>query len=71
MPKILILVELGNCHKFSFYGTEYRSLDQCSAGTSPCCYRVRGVDGSCAKQLTTEFFMVVMLPTIILKTYTY
>jgi len=22
MPKILILVELGNCHKFSFYGID-------------------------------------------------
>ena len=32
----------------------------------PCYYRVRGVDGSCAKHLTVESYTVVMLLTFIL-----
>ena len=35
-------------------------------GTSLCSYRVRGVDGSCAKHLTVESYTVVMLLTFIL-----
>jgi len=35
---------------------------------SQCSYRVRGVEGSCAKHLTIEFYMVVMLLTFILIT---
>ena len=31
-----------------------------------CPYRVRGVEGRCAKQLTIEFYTVVMLLTFIL-----
>jgi len=34
--------------------------------TDLCSYRVRGVDGSCAKHLTVESYMVVMLLTVIL-----
>jgi len=37
-----------------------------SAGTAVCSYRVRGVDGSCAKHLTIEFYTVVMLVIFIL-----
>ena len=36
------------------------------AGTGLCSYRVRGVDGSCAKHLTMEFYTVVVLLTSIL-----
>jgi len=35
-------------------------------GTGLCSYRVRGVDGSCAKHLTIESYAVVMLLTVIL-----
>ena len=35
-------------------------------GTSLCSYRVRGVDGSCAKHLTVESYTVVMPLTFIL-----
>jgi len=35
-------------------------------GTGLCSYRVRGVDGSCAKHLTLESYTVVMLLTFIL-----
>jgi len=35
-------------------------------GTGLCCYRVRGVDGSCAKHLTVESYTVVMLLKVIL-----
>ena len=28
-------------------------------GTGLCCYRARGVDGSCAKQLTVESYTVI------------
>ena len=35
-------------------------------GTGLCTYRVRGVDGSCAKRLTVEYYTVVMLLTFIL-----
>ena len=35
-------------------------------GTGLCSYRVRGVDGSCAKHLTVESYTVVMLLTVIL-----
>ena len=35
-------------------------------GTGLCSYRVRGVDGSCAKHLTVESYTVVMLLTFIL-----
>jgi len=35
-------------------------------GTSLCSYRVRGLDGSCAKHLTVDFYTVVMLLTFIL-----
>ena len=35
-------------------------------GTGLCSYRVRGVDGSCAKHLTVESYTVVMLSTVIL-----
>ena len=40
---------------------ESRPLEWRSAGTGRYSYRVRGVDGSCAKHLTTEFYTVVML----------
>jgi len=36
------------------------------AGTGVCSYRVRRVDGSCAKHLTVECYTVVMLLTFIL-----
>jgi len=36
------------------------------SGTGLCSYRVRGVDGSCAKHLTVEPYAVVMLLTVIL-----
>jgi len=36
------------------------------AGTGLCSYRVRGVDGSCAKHSTVESYTVVMLLTFIL-----
>jgi len=36
--------------------------------TGLCSYRVRGVDGSCAKHLTVESYTVVMLLTFILIT---
>jgi len=45
---------------------ESRPLEWRSAGTGLCSYRVRGVDGSCAKRLTVEFYTVVMLLTFIL-----
>jgi len=34
--------------------------------TGLCSYHVRGVDGSCAKHLTVESYLVVMLLTFIL-----
>ena len=37
-----------------------------SAGIGLCSYRIRGVDGSCAKHLTVESYTVVMLLTFIL-----
>jgi len=46
--------------------SESRPLEWHSAGTGLCSYHVRGVDGSCAKHLTTEFYMVIMLLTFIL-----
>jgi len=39
---------------------ESRPLEWRSAGTGRCAYRVRGVEGSCAKHLTIEFYTVVM-----------
>jgi len=45
---------------------ESRPLEWRSAGTGLCSYRVRGVDGSCAKHLTIECCTVVMLLTFIL-----
>jgi len=33
--------------------------------TGLCSYRVRGIDGSCAKHLTAESYTVVMLQTVI------
>jgi len=36
------------------------------AGTGRCSYRVRDVDGSCAKHLIIKFYTVVMLLTVIL-----
>ena len=45
---------------------EPRPLEWHLAGTGLCSYRVRGVDGSCAKHLTMEFYTVVMLLTSIL-----
>jgi len=45
---------------------ESRQLEWRSAGTGRCSYRVRRVDGSCAKYLTIEFYTVVMLLTFIL-----
>ena len=36
------------------------------SGTGLCSYRVRGVDGSCAKHLTVESYTVVVLLTFIL-----
>jgi len=41
-------------------------LEWRSAGTGLCSYRVRDVDGSCAKHLTIEFYAVVMLLTFVL-----
>ena len=35
-------------------------------GTGLCSYRVKGVDGSCAKHLTVESYTVVMLLAFIL-----
>ena len=35
-------------------------------GTGLCSYRVRGVDGSCAKHLTVESYRVVLLLAVIL-----
>jgi len=37
-----------------------------SAGICLCSYHVRGVDGSCAKHLTVEYYTVVMLLTLTL-----
>ena len=36
------------------------------SGTGLCSYCVRGVDGSCAKDLTVESYTVIMLITVIL-----
>ena len=38
-----------------------------SAGTGRCSYRVRDVDGSCAKHLTVESYTVIYAPN----SYTY
>ena len=42
----------------------YAGLAFC--GTGLCSYRVRGVDGSCAKHLTVESYTVIMLLTVLL-----
>jgi len=47
-----------------------KTLHQCSLASTGLCsylaYRVRGVDGSCAKHLAVEYYTVVMLLTFIL-----
>jgi len=46
--------------------SRYCAMDQCN-GTGLCSCRVRGVDGSCAKHLTVESYMVIYAPN----SYTY
>jgi len=48
------------------YYTYTKTAGLAFGGTGLCSYRVRGVDGSCAEHLTTEFYTVVMLLTFIL-----
>ena len=66
------IVALGPIY-YTFYTTNYSDkrrtethLTQRSAGTGLCSYRVRGVDGSCAKHLTVDHYTVFYPLTVIL-----
>jgi len=58
------MVECCTNHKITRISIQTAGL--AFSGTGLCSYRVRGVDGSCAKHLTVESYTVVVLLTFIL-----
>jgi len=59
VSRVVTRRRLSTIHLHKIVNTHNLHIDRVSNETGPCSYRVVGVDGSCAKPLNVESYMVI------------